>query len=176
MDGKPLVLASNDHVTLMNKDLSNVYRHFRRSDPSDQLTFEVKFKKKEDIDGLGKALLKHRIKLLTGKEVTSIESEMGKLLETVEEMRLFTKFLLHEAFGKLSKLPDDEMEATSIKGRKRNFDETIGQEEVVVEPVMKKGRKSLAVASSSPMSSNNRYGLKKKWRHFCEFWGLKTQF
>ena len=160
MEGKPLVLASNDHVSLMNKDLSNVYRHFRRNVPSaeDQLKFEVKFKKKEDIDGLGKALLKHRIKLLTGKDVSNIESEMGKLLETVEEMRLFTKFLLHEAFGKLSKLPDDEMEATSIKGRKRNFDESISQEEVVVEPVMKKGRKSLAVASSSPMSSNNRYG------------------
>lgn len=162
MEGKPLVLASNDHVSLMNKDLSNVYRHFRRNVPSaeDQLKFEVKFKKKEDIDGLGKSLLKHRIKLLTGKDMSSIESEMGKTLEIVEDMRRFTKLLLHEAFGKLAKLPDNDeiMETTSIKSRKRNFDETIDQEEIV-EPVKKKGRKSMAVvANSSPMiTSNNRY-------------------
>ena len=93
---------------------------FSSTSAADQLKFDVKFKKKEDIDGLGKALLKHRIKLLTGKDISNIESEMGgKPLEKVEDMRLLTKFLLHEAFGKLAKLPDNDeiiMESTSIKG------------------------------------------------------------
>ena len=68
MDGKPLIL--NDTISLVNKDLSNVYRNWIKNGDN-YLQFDVKFKKKEDINRLSKSLLKHRILTLTGNHLDS---------------------------------------------------------------------------------------------------------
>ena len=124
MDGKPLIL--NDNISLVNKDLSNVYRNWIENGDN-QCQFDVKFKKKEDITGLSKSLLKHRILTLTGKNLVNIESEMGKSLDTVEELRKFSKVLLHEAFGKLP----IAMETSTTASRKRTLDDANGKTKLI---------------------------------------------
>ena len=124
MDGKPLIL--NDNISLVNKDLSNVYRNWIENGDN-QCQFDVKFKKKEDVNGLSKSLLKHRILTLTGKNLVNIESEMGKSLDTVEELRKFSKVLLHEAFGKLP----IAMETSTTASRKRTLDDANGKTKLI---------------------------------------------
>ena len=65
MDTKPIVLTE-DH-SLVDHDLSNVYAHWLNEKPAAILQHDVKFKKKEQIETLKKSVLKHRIRLLTGK-------------------------------------------------------------------------------------------------------------
>ena len=65
MDSKPIVLT-DDH-SLVDHDLSNVYAHWLNEKPATILQHDVKFKKKEQVETLKKSVLKHRIRLLTGK-------------------------------------------------------------------------------------------------------------
>ena len=135
MAEKPLVLS--DDMSLVGHDLSSVLAHFSSNDFTFPST-EVKFKKKETVDDMAKSLVKHRIQALTGKNVPTLEAELGKPIEKVEDLRRLAKLLLLEAFGKLP-----FKENTTGKGRKR-VSETAAQDE----PVLKRGRKSLAVPTS----------------------------
>ena len=65
MDSKPIVLT-DDH-SLVDHDLSNVYAHWLIENPPIIDQQDIKFKKKEQIETLKKSVLKHRIRLLTGK-------------------------------------------------------------------------------------------------------------
>ena len=65
MDSKPIVLT-DDH-SLVDHDLSNVYAHWLIENPPIINQQDIKFKKKEQIETLKKSVLKHRIRLLTGK-------------------------------------------------------------------------------------------------------------
>ena len=155
MASKPLILS--DSITLVDKDLTNVYRHWTKNGKETQLPCDVKFKKKEEVNTLGKALLKHRIYALTGKNLPTIENEMGQNLEKVEDLKCFAKILLHEAFEKLPKIaapePVGEPMDTSVpvNRRKRGFNDDSGSNggEAEIEPSRKRGRKSIAVTPSS---------------------------
>ena len=77
MDSKPIVLTDDD--SLVDHDLSNVYAHWLIENPPIIDQQDIKFKKKEQIGTLKKSVLKHRIRLLTGK-VSSDISCLVKLL------------------------------------------------------------------------------------------------
>ena len=87
--------------------------------------------------------------MFLGKNLVNIESEMGKSLDSVEELRKFSKVLLHEAFGKLP----IAMETSSTFNRKRTLEDAKSDFQEA-EPLRKKGRRSIAVPSPSPASSN----------------------
>ena len=89
--------------------------------------------------------------MFLGKNLVNIESEMGKSLDSVEELRKFSKVLLHEAFGKLP----IAMETSSTFNRKRTLEDAKSDFQEA-EPLRKKGRRSIAVPSMSP-ASTNRY-------------------
>ena len=65
MDSKPIILSEDK--SLVEQDLSNVYAHWLTENPPIIHQHDVKFKKKEQIETLKKAVLKHRIRVLTGK-------------------------------------------------------------------------------------------------------------
>ena len=65
MDSKPIVLTDDD--SLVDHDLSNVYAYWLIENPPIIDQQDIKFKKKEQIGTLKKSVLKHRIRLLTGK-------------------------------------------------------------------------------------------------------------
>ena len=75
MDSKPIVLT-DDH-TLVAQDLSNVYAHWLIENPPIISQHDVKFKKKENIDSLKKSMLKHRIRVLTGKVSFGLGSNLN---------------------------------------------------------------------------------------------------
>ena len=65
-------------ATLVGKDLSNVYRHFKKAvainngELPDNLP-NARFKKKEDLDSTAKSLIKHKIKQLAGVSAQEVE-------------------------------------------------------------------------------------------------------
>jgi len=85
MDSKPIVLT-DDH-SLVDHDLSNVYAHWLIENPPIINQQDIKFKKKEQIETLKKSVLKHRIRLLTGKDLPAIETEVGKSFENDSELK-----------------------------------------------------------------------------------------
>jgi len=133
MDSKPIVLTDDD--SLVDHDLSNVYAHWLIENPPIINQQDIKFKKKEQIETLKKSVLKHRIRLLTGKDLPVIETEVGKSFENDSELRKLARLLILEAVGKLPKIPKPTV------GRKRAFVDDAGE---VEEPTKKKGRRSLA--------------------------------
>jgi len=85
MDSKPIVLT-DDH-SLVDQDLSNVYAHWLIENSPIINQQDIKFKKKEQIETLKKSVLKHRIRLLTGKDLPVIETEVGKSFENDSELK-----------------------------------------------------------------------------------------
>ena len=140
MADKPLIMS--DDMSLVGHDLSSVFAHWN----GNEFTFpsiEVKFKKKESIDNMAKSLVKHRIQSLTGKNLPTLEADLGKSIESVQDLRRLAKLLLLEAFGKLPH--KEEKKVVEGKSRKRVLEET---PETRGEPVLKRGRKSLAATST----------------------------
>jgi len=160
--------------TLVGKDLSNVYRHFKKS-PSTDLPAEIstKFKKKEQLETMAKSVLKHRIKALTGKSTQEMEEEIGHTSPddsgfSVHELRKMAHLLIRAAADKLPPLPasppkptagrkrpsepdeDDEAEGGDAPGAKRSKDVNGGVVEEAAaaantrKAVTRKTRKSLA--------------------------------
>lgn len=132
MDSKPIVLT-DDH-SLVDHDLSNVYAHWLIENPPIIDQQDIKFKKKEQIETLKKSVLKHRIRLLTGKDLPVIETEVGKSFGNDDDLKKLARLLILEAVGKLPNIPKPTV------SRKRAFDDA-GE---VEEPTKKKGRRSLA--------------------------------
>lgn len=92
---------------------------------------------------MAKSLVKHRIQSLTGKNLPTLEADLGKSIESVQDLRRLAKLLLLEAFGKLPH--KEEKKVVEGKSRKRVLEET---PETRGEPVLKRGRKSLAATST----------------------------
>ena len=142
MAEKPLIMS--DDMSLVGHDLSSVFAHWKGNDfnfPSR----EVQFKKKESIDNMAKSVVKHRIQSLTGKNLPTIEADLGKPIESVQDLRRLAKLFLLEAFGKLPHKEEKKVD-DQVKGRKRVLEET--PETRGGEPVLKRGRKSLAATST----------------------------
>lgn len=135
MDNKPIILTED--ISLVEHDLRNVYRHYKAHTA---VSDDVKFKKKENIGTMSKAILKHRIQNLTGKSLPVIESEMGQSFDSVDEVRKLAKLLLLEAFGKLPFMAEAPQVAV---GKKRPIDTEAD------EPFRKRSRKSTTATSSS---------------------------
>lgn len=155
-DNKPTILSGDQ--TLVDHDLSNVYEHWNTFDNPVLTGNDVKFKKKETIDSLKKSVLKHRIRSLTGKDLKVIESEVGKAIETDNDLRRLAKLMILEACGKLPYLPKNVK--TSLAGRKRAINDLdIGTDSP--EPAKKRGRKSIAaIASFTPVEASPRRSRK----------------
>ena len=135
---KPIILTDDD--TLVESDLKNVYHHFLSSDTTLPFSKEVKFKKKESIEDLKKSVLKHRIRLLTGKDLSAIETETGKTIDKDADLRHLARLMILEATGNL---PTANPPPVPKESRKRNLSE----EPEAEEPKRKRGRKSIAVSS-----------------------------
>ena len=141
MAEKPIIL--NDNQSLVECDLKNVYNHFLSGDLSVCQSKEVKFKKKETIEEMKKSVLKHRIRILTGKDLSLIETELGKSIETDSDLKNLARLMILEATENLSVAPAPKEKEQPPSGRKRNFTEDFEVEE----PRKKRGRKSIAVSS-----------------------------
>jgi hypothetical protein len=147
---KPLVLSED--ISLVDYDLKQVYRHLvaKNSDDNPASNADVRFKKKESVDTLAKSILKHRIQGLTGKSLPNIESELGKNIEDIGQLRKLAKLLLLEAFGKLTPLPAVPV-SPAVPKRKRGFqpdEDDIFEARVEETPTRKRGRMSMAVLPS----------------------------
>ena len=92
------MILTNDKG-LVNADLSLAYRAATAGAVNpDQVTM---FKKKENISGMARSILKHRIQTLTGKQIKLIEEEMGykpkdpnELGMDLETMKRLAHFLI----------------------------------------------------------------------------------
>ena len=151
-DFKPLIL--NEDHSLVDHDLTNVYGHWLSDDSAVISQQEVKFKKKENIDSLKKSVLKHRIRILTGKDLSVIESEVKKTIDSDTDLKKLAKLLILEAAGKLPAAP---VRAVVENSRKRTF-EDVASEEVDEQPPIKRrpGRKSVAAFASPAVPTPKR--------------------
>ena len=122
---------------------------FQRSELPTKIV--TKFKKKEDLDKMAKSVLKHRIKLLTGKSVTEMEDDIQhQSLDgtgfNVEELRKMAHLLILQASDELPTLSPSPIKA----GSKRKADEADAndtkttQNDVIARPMRRATRKSLA--------------------------------
>lgn len=144
MDPKTLILSSE--TGLVGADLSKVYHHFNLAPDSNSLPpsgERARFKKKEDLEKQAKSILKHRIQLLTGKNMAQLEQDLGfDLLRdgvgmNVHQTRRLAHFLILEANGQL---PD----VAKPNGASSSLDQ---------ESKMTTGRKRTAVTDEEPTRS-----------------------
>ena len=83
-------------ATLVGKDLSKVYRHFKKAainngELPDNLP-NARFKKKEDLDSTAKSLIKHKIKQLAGVSAQEVEQVIHIRQSTIIIFPFFCDF------------------------------------------------------------------------------------
>lgn len=83
--------------SLVNQDLDTAYKASSQGLPE----MPARFKKKEDLNGMARSILKHRIQTLTGKQIKLIEEEMkykpkdpNELGMNVDTMRSLAHYLI----------------------------------------------------------------------------------
>uniref|UniRef100_A0A0K2UNH8 Uncharacterized protein n=1 Tax=Lepeophtheirus salmonis TaxID=72036 RepID=A0A0K2UNH8_LEPSM len=121
------VLMLNPKSSLLDADLTRVYSHFNASSvPVDQ---EACFKKNEKVGSMAKSMLKHRIQSLTGKNIGTIEKELGIPSPPdgpgldVSSLRKLAHWLILEANGSLVSSPGKRSLARMDEEDEITFDE-----------------------------------------------------
>jgi len=114
--------------TLVGKDLSNVYQHFKKSPTDLPAEIVTKFKKKEALESMAKSVLKHRIKALTGKSTQEIEEEIGHTSPddsgfSHQELRKMAHLLIRAAADKLPPIQASPPKAGRKRPSERSDDE-----------------------------------------------------
>jgi len=116
----------NANASLVGKDLTNVYRHFKSAilKNNGELPNDLpnaRFKKKEDLDSTAKSLIKHKIKQLTGQSGQDVEQALGYSTQDgagipVEELRKVARLMILEASDKLPEIADPEVVKNGSNG------------------------------------------------------------
>lgn len=151
---KPVVLENEKG--LVNKDLSSAYKACSQGLPE----MPARFKKKEELGGMARSILKHRIQTLTGKQIKQIEEEMkykpkdpNELGMNVDTMRALAHYLILlsneiDFTVPASREASPAPEAPSRKRRSSSDLSSAVETETVKKP--KTSRRSMATPVSTP--------------------------